>query len=65
MNPYLYLFRKYFNGYMIIGLILVICYFVRARNLYIMKHYRNIIEEEKKKEKIQNGRLKLKSKLAT
>ena len=26
-----------------------------------MKHYRNIIEEEKKKEKIQNGRLKLKS----
>jgi hypothetical protein len=61
MNPYLYLFRKYFNGYMIIGLILVICYFVRARNLYIMKHYRNIIEEEKKKEKIQNGRLKLKS----
>ncbi len=48
MNPYLYLFRKYFNGYMIIVIILVFCYFIRVRNIYTMEHYKSIIKTTEK-----------------
>lgn len=50
MNPYFYLFRKYFNGYMIIALILLICYFVRVRNLYMMEHYKNVMKTNTKRD---------------
>lgn len=51
MNPYLYLFRKHFNGYMIIAILLVVCYFIRVRNIYTMKHYKSIMDADKKKQK--------------
>ena len=61
MNPYLYLFKAQFNGYMIIVVILIACYFIRVRNLYTMEHYKGIIDANKKNGKKENGKQNKKS----
>ena len=56
-NPYVYFFCKYFNGYAVIFLIVLFCYFIRQRNLYIFENYKNNINKiKRKKREIQKKR---------